>query len=102
MEPLYPRKQSEYNRTYSCRDPGSKIRLHCSSRLYRDVVGYTCFVDCQSISCFIKFTHATCNLQRIGVQLYTDKRNGRDQFWMDTCKRGRVPTGRPHLRTEEA
>ena len=54
-----------------------------------------CRCSCQSDGGTDQFTHPTGNMQRIGVQLYTDKRNGRDELWMDTCNGCRYHTGRP-------
>jgi hypothetical protein len=61
-------------------------------------MGNTCIMDCQSISCVDQFTYTTSDMQRIGIQLYTDKRDGRDEFWMDTCNGSRDNTGRTDIR----
>ena len=37
-------------------------------------------------------THPASSMQRIDLQLYTDKRNGRDELRMDTCNGSRYHT----------
>ena len=56
----------------------------------------------QSISSFNQFAYATGNMQRIGVQLHTDKRNSRDKLWMDTCNGSRHNTGRTDIRNRRS
>ena len=49
-----------------------------------------------------QFAYSTSDLQRIGIQLYTDERNGRDQLWMDQGSGGRNNTGRPDVRNRQS
>jgi hypothetical protein len=76
--------------------------MHSWFRLHRYIMGDTCFMDCQSISCFIKFAYATGDMQRIGVQLHTYKRDSRDKLWMDTGNGSRHNTGRTDIRNRRS